>query len=239
MRLLNHVLPFLGGYIWQRDRFSLHLSAQQQAPWHRKRMTAMHRGQHSRAESAAAAPQPPHLWGSVDFGDNVEDEWFIVWLLLELTQAFPVTARFGRPRNGSTCMPGVAATSLLPMVNGSAASLRPCSEGCCLPKGPACSPKLRPGRLRLRLLLTVCYCPPTHLPACRVWDNDGEFLLIEAAYGLPRWVKPETAQNRVWLHGGAFHLVPLPRFAGQHSGGGRCRGPALHVPAGMLALECQ
>jgi hypothetical protein len=131
------------------------------------------------------------------------------------------------------------ATPLLSVVNGSAASLRPCSEGCCLPRGPACSPKLRPGRLRLRLLLTVCYCPPTHLPACRVWDNDGEFLLIEAAYGLPRWVKPETAQNRVWLHGGAFHLVPLPRFVGQHSGGGRCRGPALHVPAGMLALECQ
>ena len=49
---------------------------------------------------------------------------------------------------------------------------------------------------------------------CRVWDNDGEFLLIEAAYGLPRWLKPETAQNRVWLHGGALHLVPLPRFAG-------------------------
>lgn len=48
-----------------------------------------------------------------------------------------------------------------------------------------------------------------------MWDNDGEFLLIEAAYGLPRWLKPETAQNRVWLHGGAFHLVPPPRFKGE------------------------
>jgi hypothetical protein len=27
----------------------------------------------------------------------------------------------------------------------------------------------------------------------RAWDNDGEFLLIEAAYALPRWLKPETA----------------------------------------------
>ena len=53
--------------------------------------------------------------------------------------------------------------------------------------------------------------------ACRVWDNDGEFLLIEAAYGLPRWLKPETAQNRLWLHGGAVHLVPLPRHAGESS----------------------
>lgn len=55
-------------------------------------------------------------------------------------------------------------------------------------------------------------CP--RLPPCRVWDNDGEFLLIEAAYGLPRWLKPETAQNRLWLHAGTVHLVPLPRFAG-------------------------
>lgn len=31
----------------------------------------------------------------------------------------------------------------------------------------------------------------------RVWDNDGEFLLIEAAYSLPRWLKPESAANRV------------------------------------------
>ena len=44
----------------------------------------------------------------------------------------------------------------------------------------------------------------------RAWDNDGEFLLIEAAYALPKWVKPETSTNRVWLHKGALHLVPLP-----------------------------
>ena len=44
----------------------------------------------------------------------------------------------------------------------------------------------------------------------RAWDNDGEFLLIEAAYALPKWVKPETSTNRVWLHEGLLHLVPLP-----------------------------
>ena len=32
---------------------------------------------------------------------------------------------------------------------------------------------------------------------CRVQDGDGEFLLIEAANSLPRWMKPETAENRV------------------------------------------
>lgn len=60
-------------------------------------------------------------------------------------------------------------------------------------------------------------------------DNDGQFLLIEAAMDLPvrnpieflprcirsdsaamgqGWLKPETAENRVWLAGGQVHLVP-------------------------------
>lgn len=44
----------------------------------------------------------------------------------------------------------------------------------------------------------------------RVWDEDGDFVLIEAAYSLPRWLKPELAPNRVWWHGGRLHLVPPP-----------------------------
>ncbi|KAL4427935.1 hypothetical protein ABPG75_002024 [Micractinium tetrahymenae] len=141
-QLLDHLLPFLRDYIWQRDRFVLQLSAHRPAPWQAARRHGRQRGGSSAAGPATAAAEPPlHLWGCVNFGDNVEDEWFVVWLLLELTRAFP----------------GVTA---------------------------------------------------------RVWDNDGEFLLIEAAYALPRWLKPETAQNRVWLHGGALHLVPLPRFKG-------------------------
>jgi SGT1 protein len=31
----------------------------------------------------------------------------------------------------------------------------------------------------------------------RVVDNDGEFLLIEAAGILPSWLEPEVAENRV------------------------------------------
>lgn len=31
----------------------------------------------------------------------------------------------------------------------------------------------------------------------RVVDTDGEFLLIEAANALPRWLNPEVADNRV------------------------------------------
>ena len=44
----------------------------------------------------------------------------------------------------------------------------------------------------------------------RVWDNDGDFLLIEAAYSLPRWLNAETSSNRIWIQAGQVHIVPLP-----------------------------
>lgn len=44
----------------------------------------------------------------------------------------------------------------------------------------------------------------------RVWDDDGEFVLIEAAYSLPKWLNPDTATHRVWWHGGRLHIVPRP-----------------------------
>lgn len=43
----------------------------------------------------------------------------------------------------------------------------------------------------------------------QVSDEDGEFLLIEAADALPKWITPENAANRVWLYEGDLHLVPL------------------------------
>ncbi|TKA75035.1 hypothetical protein B0A49_02182 [Cryomyces minteri] len=43
----------------------------------------------------------------------------------------------------------------------------------------------------------------------RVYDTDGEFLLIEAANALPRWLNPEIAENRVWLHSGQLRVIPL------------------------------
>ena len=40
----------------------------------------------------------------------------------------------------------------------------------------------------------------------RVYDTDGEFLLIEAANTLPKWLNPEVAENRVsW----SLHLRKL------------------------------
>lgn len=55
-----------------------------------------------------------------------------------------------------------------------------------------------------------CWCLQFSNLSARVWDNDGDFLLIEAAFSLPKWLKPEVSTNRVWLHDGQLHIVPLP-----------------------------
>lgn len=80
---------------------------------------------------------PAHLGGSTQFMDNVEDEWFIVYLLQQITEAFPDLA-------------------------------------------------------------------------ARVEDNDGEFLLIEAADHLPKWLNPDTSENRVFFYRGDLHIIPCP-----------------------------
>lgn len=67
---------------------------------------------------------PEHLHSSTQVGDNIEDEWFIVYLVIEISKIF---------------------NELIIQIN----------------------------------------------------DNDGEFLLIEAADFLPKWLNPESAENRV------------------------------------------
>ncbi|KAL6661330.1 hypothetical protein ACP70R_000714 [Stipagrostis hirtigluma subsp. patula] len=48
--------------------------------------------------------------------------------------------------------------------------------------------------------------------AARAWDSDGEFLLIEAAFALPRWLDPDTAPNRVFIYRGELHILPPSLF---------------------------
>lgn len=43
----------------------------------------------------------------------------------------------------------------------------------------------------------------------RVSDSDGEFLLVEAANVLPKWLSPENDPNRPWIHGGQLRIIPL------------------------------
>lgn len=66
-----------------------------------------------------------------------------------------------------------------------------------------------------------------------MWDNDGDFLLIEAAYALPKWLKPDTARNRVWLAGGAVHIVPLPAGPGS----GLPAAPSIAEALGIVASD--
>ncbi|KDQ30495.1 hypothetical protein PLEOSDRAFT_1062522 [Pleurotus ostreatus PC15] len=49
--------------------------------------------------------------------------------------------------------------------------------------------------------------------AISVFDSDGEFLLIEAAEGLPKWVTPGNSENRVWIYGSRLHLIPLSHIS--------------------------
>uniref|UniRef100_A0A1A7WHQ5 Ecdysoneless homolog n=2 Tax=Iconisemion striatum TaxID=60296 RepID=A0A1A7WHQ5_9TELE len=110
--ILAKVAPLLVQYIWQHQPFSLRFHPEK-------------------------GNIPAHIGGSTQFGDNVEDEWFIVYLLKQITEVFPELA-------------------------------------------------------------------------ARVEDNDGEFILIEAADYLPKWLNPDTSENRVFLYKGELHILPRP-----------------------------
>ncbi|KAK5995787.1 Protein ecdysoneless-like protein [Cladobotryum mycophilum] len=96
-------------YIWQRDEFRVELKN---------------------------ANGLLYLYGITDYGDAVEDEWLVVYMLRELTKSYP--------------------------------------------------------NLWIRAA-----------------DSDGEFLLIEAANALPKWLNPEIDHCRVWIHGGKLLIIPL------------------------------
>ncbi|KAL6720994.1 hypothetical protein ACLMJK_000094 [Lecanora helva] len=95
------------GFIWQRESFSLAFE---------------------RASTSV------FLRGRTNYGDSVEDEWLIVYILRELSQIFD--------------------------------------------------------DIWIRLV-----------------DTDGEFLLIEAAGALPRWLNPQVADHRVWLNSGKLLII--------------------------------
>ncbi|KAM3606202.1 uncharacterized protein V6R79_012431 [Siganus canaliculatus] len=110
--ILARVAPLLMQYIWQQQPFNL--------KYHPEK-----------------GDVPAHIEGNTQFGDNVEDEWFIVYLLKQITEAFPELA-------------------------------------------------------------------------ASIEDNDGEFLLIEAADYLPKWLNPDSCENRVFFYKGKLHILPCP-----------------------------
>lgn len=76
---------------------------------------------------------------NLDYGDNVEDEWYLTWLITEYTRTYKM----------------------------SIADLEDL--------------------------------------------DDGQFLLIEAAYHLPKWLEGEISINRVWLRDGLVHIIAPPQ----------------------------
>ncbi|OMH82308.1 Protein SGT1 [Zancudomyces culisetae] len=83
--------------------------------------------------------------GRSRFGDSIDDEWLIVWILYQISTKYPT------------------------------------------------------------LVISVC-------------DNDGEFLLVEAALELPKWLKPENSTNRVFINNGSVHIIP-PEHSTKDSSG--------------------
>ncbi|XP_073683376.1 protein ecdysoneless homolog [Garra rufa] len=131
--ILADIAPLLVEYIWQHQPFNL--------KYHPEK-----------------GDVPAHLGGVTEFGDNVEDEWFIVYLLKHITRTFSDVAAI-------------------------------------------------------------------------VYDNDGQFLLIEAAEHLPKWLDPDSSENRVFLYQGELHILP------NRTRSGEVGWPRDSVPAVGQALE--
>ena len=68
--------PYMADYPWQVERFALRSSHHAPPP------------SYSPGDNRGA---PPCLWGTLRFGDAVDDEWFATWLLRELTRRIPGT----------------------------------------------------------------------------------------------------------------------------------------------------
>ncbi|XP_065750401.1 protein ecdysoneless homolog isoform X2 [Phocoena phocoena] len=115
-KIMTQFAPMLVPYIWQNQPFNLKYKP-------------------------GKGGVPAHIFGMTKFGDNIEDEWFIVYIVKQITKEFPELV-------------------------------------------------------------------------ARIEDNDGEFLLIEAADFLPKWLDPDNSANRVFFHHGELCIIPAPKKPG-------------------------
>ncbi|XP_013386077.1 protein ecdysoneless homolog [Lingula anatina] len=133
---LAYLGDLLVDYIWQIEPFNLRV-----------------------VKDSSAGTVPPHLYGRTHYGDNVDDEWFIVHMLYKLTDNFP---------------------NLI----------------------------------------------------AKIYDADGEFLLIEAANAIPKWLNPDTSENRIFITGGNLHIVRLPHTPAER------RALPTGTPTVEIAVNC-
>jgi len=76
---LTHTAVHVSKHIWHQDPFNLsvHLTPSD--------CTCELHGSSSDNNCNNAEQFQPHFYGYTEFGDNIEDEWFIVWILRQLT----------------------------------------------------------------------------------------------------------------------------------------------------------
>ncbi|KAI9784420.1 MAG: hypothetical protein M1816_000844 [Peltula sp. TS41687] len=66
-------------------------------------------------------------------------------------------------------------------------------------------------------------------------DSDGQFLLVEAANVLPRWLNPDVANNRVWLHNGTLLIIrPLSSLGETSSTAGPTQSLSIQEAFGVI-----
>ena len=137
-RVLELCKPLLESWLWNRDAFHLHVQSRDE------------QDANATTTTNSSSSSRYCLRGRVYFGDDIEDEWFIVLLLLHASRAIEHIA--------------IEYVQLA----------------------------YRDSSLMMMMIVSA------HRRGLdRMHDNDGEFLLIEAADVLPRWLKPSLAANRV------------------------------------------
>ncbi|ORX85322.1 SGT1-domain-containing protein [Anaeromyces robustus] len=112
IKIFSFINQYTQNYIWQKEQFQLKICYSTELEY-------------------------PYLSGKTIIGDCMDDEWFITFLLFEISKEF---------------------------------------KNCII----------------------------------SVKDNDDEFLLIEAANFLPKWLEPENCENRVFIYQGNVHIIPYP-----------------------------
>jgi hypothetical protein len=130
----SFIQPLLSNYLWQKDDFHLSIVKDASNGKKRKMRYAFANPTHY---IYILDPSYPFLYGTTRFGDCINDEWFIIYLLFQISLHIPES------------------------------------------------------------VITLS-------------DNDGDVLLIEAALELPSWLDPSNSENRVYIHKGLVHLIPLP-----------------------------
>jgi hypothetical protein len=215
---MAEALPHVAHYMWQREAFTLTPSTSKPPPWQRARPRRAGAG----AGGAALPPPagPPCLWGAAAFGDSVDDEWFVVWLLRGLTVKFPGAAARVWDDDGEFLLieVGVGGGGLGGgWGQGEGVGWGGCgvgwggvgwggvSRGVQLSTADARSGGFEADQTRPD---AVAACP--HLDPILITPRRAAPPPPQAAYSLPRWLKPEVGAGRVWLLGGCVHVVPLP-----------------------------